>query len=63
MLSRKDMFLHQEPNKIRFYFYDFSTIFNGILKLQLKILNQLYRGTLDIFFRIYTRVPGFRFTS
>jgi hypothetical protein len=36
MLSRKGRFLHQEPNKIGFAFFLFSTIFNDFSKVQLK---------------------------
>jgi hypothetical protein len=34
MFSRKYRFLYQEPNKIGFVFYDFSTIFNDVSKVQ-----------------------------
>jgi hypothetical protein len=49
MFSRKDRILHQELNKIRFAFFDFSTIFNDISKVQLKPYFNFYRGTLGNF--------------
>jgi hypothetical protein len=56
MLSRKDMFLQQEPNKIGFAFFYFSTIFNDFSKFQLKTLKYIYRGTLGNF-SYFTSVP------
>jgi hypothetical protein len=47
MFSRKDRFLHHEPNKIWFVFFDFSTIFKEFSKLLQDTLKQLY-----------SRVPG-----
>jgi hypothetical protein len=64
MFSRKDRFLHPEPNKIGFAFFDFSTIFNEFSKMLQKTLKHFYRGASKYFLEItqrsldYGNLPG-----
>jgi hypothetical protein len=60
MFSRKDRFLHQEPNKIGFEFFWFFYDFLWIFEVAAQTLIHIYRRTLILFSRNYTEVPGLR---
>jgi hypothetical protein len=49
IFSRKDRFLHQEPNKLDLHFSDFSTIFNDFSKLLQETLNTFTEGPSETF--------------